>query len=125
MNTSPYIGYELPITLLGMMIQMANIFFAVKHARRSPTLYNAVICSSMTIYLAAFVPLLISTCVGSVNTNNPSDISIRLAAVATMGYAYNVLLGISTLMYTILIQFRLRAIRKMLNYSKYYVTFIN
>ncbi|KAJ3267832.1 hypothetical protein HDV01_003948 [Terramyces sp. JEL0728] len=113
---SPYFYWEILFTCVGMGIQLANTFFGLQHAIRTPTLYNFMISIAMLIYFLAFIPLLLTTGIGFVPTTSIDVLVASQKAVSVISYFHNVFLGSSTLIYVLLIQFRFRSIKALYNY---------
>ncbi|KAI8899006.1 hypothetical protein BC833DRAFT_516042, partial [Globomyces pollinis-pini] len=107
------------ITIIGMGIQLANCRYGIQHAINKPTRYNFLIATAMTIYFTAFIPLLLTSCIGG-PTYDINDSIQRKILVTLLSINHNILLGISSLLYIILIQFRFQSIKIFHHYSRFY-----
>ncbi|KAI8928602.1 hypothetical protein BC831DRAFT_397332, partial [Entophlyctis helioformis] len=112
---------ELIITVIGMSIQLCNTIYAIRHAMRLPSHFNIFLVVSMVIYSFSFVPLFLTTGLGSVSSSvnffNSGEIKRRAEFVYIFNQSHNFMFGLATLMYVLLVQFRFRIIKTMMPYS--------
>ncbi|KAI8823727.1 uncharacterized protein EV422DRAFT_504876 [Fimicolochytrium jonesii] len=93
---------------LGLALQFGNSMYAARHAWMRPVTYNLMLLTSCATYAGSFIPLF------AAKTDDEYNIYPNMRI-------WTALYGVSTLMYTIIIQIRFRAIKALLPYGDVYI----